>query len=120
MTKALGKAIMARSRLQNIYLKTQNSKKKWIFRNLNIKDLTKNKKFCKTIKPYFSDNGLETKNIILKEKKELITDSSTLNNLSNNYFISIASTLKLKQSPPNFHTMLTYWSIIKFTWVLKK
>ena len=41
------------------------------FRNLNIKELTGNKKFWKKIKPFFSDKGLETNNIILKEKKRI-------------------------------------------------
>ena len=121
MTKALRKAIMTRSRLKNAYLKTRNSKnwenykkqrnfctnllkktKSEYFRNLNIKELNDNKKFWKKIKPFFSDKGLETNNIILKEKNELITNSSTLANLFNNYFINITSTLKLKQSPPKF------------------
>ena len=74
MTKALRKAIMARSLLKNAYLKTRNSKnwgnykkqrnfctnllkktKKEYFRNLNIKDLNDNKKFWKKMKPFFSD-----------------------------------------------------------------
>ena len=82
---------MTRSRLKNTYLKTRNSKK-WknykkqrnictnllkkkseYFRNINIKALNGNKKFWKKIKPFFSDKGLETNNIILKEKNELIT-----------------------------------------------
>ena len=118
MTKALRKAIMTRSRLKNAYLKTRNSKnwenykkqrnfctnllkktKSEYFRNLNIKELNDNKKFWKKIKPFFSDKGLETNNIILKEKNELITNSSTL---VNNYFTNITSTLKLKRSPPKF------------------
>ena len=126
MTKALRKAIMTRSRLKNAYLKTRNSKnwenykkqrnfctnllkktKSEYFRNLNIKELNDNKKFWKKIKPLFSDKGLETNNIILKEKNELITNSSTLANLFNNYFINITSTLKLKQPPPKFPS-ITY------------
>ena len=121
MTKALRKALMTRSRLKNAYLKTRNSKnwenykkqrnfctnllkktKSEYFRNLNTKELSDNKKFWKKIEPFFSDKGLETNNIILKEKTELITNSSTLANLFNNYFINITSTLKLKQSPPKF------------------
>ena len=117
MTKALRKAIMTRSRLKNAYLKIRNSKnlenynkqrnfctnllrktKSEYFRNLNIKELNDNKKFWKKIKPFFSDKGLETNNIILKET----TNSSILANLFNNYFINITSTLKLKQSPPKF------------------
>ena len=64
MTKALRKAVMTRSRLKNIYLKHQNTtnwnnykyqlnfstnllrKTKFnYFRNLNVKDLSDNKKF---------------------------------------------------------------------------
>ena len=86
MTKALRKAIMTRSRLKNAYLKTRNSKnwenykkqkrlhkftkkKSEYFHNLNIKDLNDNKMFWKKIKLFVSDKGLETNNIILKEKK---------------------------------------------------
>ena len=121
MTKALRNAIMTRSRLKNAYLKTRNGKN-WknckkqrnfctnllkktkieYFRNLNIKDLKDNKKFRKRIKLFFSDKGLETNNIILKEKKELITNGSTLASLFNNYFLNITSTLKVKQPPPKF------------------
>ena len=37
------------------------------FRNLNKNDLNDNKKFWEKIKPFFSDAGLETNNIILKQ-----------------------------------------------------
>ena len=67
-----------------------------------MKALNDNKKFWKKIKPFFSDKGLEPNNRILKEKNELITNSSTIANLFNNYFINITSTLKVKQSPPKF------------------
>ena len=79
------------------------------FRNLNIKDLNDNKKFWQKIKPFFSDKDLETNNIILKGKNELITNSAALANLFN-YFVNITSTLKLKQNdlPQKFHQYLTY------------
>ena len=88
---------MKRSRLKNVYLKTWNGKnwkickkqsnfgtnllkktKREYFRNLNIKDLNDDKKVWRKIEPFFSNEGLETNNIIFKEKSELITDSSTL------------------------------------------
>ena len=77
MIKALRKAIMARSRLKNVYLKNPNTtnwnnykhqrnfctrllrKTKFdYFRNLNVKNLNDNKKSWKKIKPLFSDKGL--------------------------------------------------------------
>ena len=93
-------------------MKTQNSKncknskiyctnllkKSGYFCNLNIKNLKDNKRFWKKSKPLFSDKGLETNNVILKEKNVLITHSSTLPNLFNNYFINTTSIFKLKQS----------------------
>ena len=115
---------MTRSRFKNVYLKTQNSKncenskkqrnfctnllkktKSGYFCNLNIKDLNDNKKFWEKIKPLFLDKGLETNNIILKEKNELITNSSTLANLFNSYYINITSILKLKQSSQKFSSI---------------
>ena len=73
MTKALRKAIMHRSKLKNIFHKTRakedwknykkqenfcvnllrNAKKDY-FQKLNINDLTDNKKFWKTIKPFLA------------------------------------------------------------------
>ena len=53
------------------------------------------KGFWKKIKPFFSDKGLQTNNIILKDKKRLVTDSSIIVNTFNNYFINIANTLNL-------------------------
>ena len=58
-----------------------------------------------TVSVSCSDKGLESNNIILKEKNELITNSSALANLFNNYFINITSTLKLKQSPTKFPSL---------------
>ena len=74
MTKTLCKAIMKRSELASKYHKTKNNKdcnnyKKQInfcsklykkerrkfYVNLNIKDITDNKKFWKTLKPLVSD-----------------------------------------------------------------
>ena len=78
---------------------TEKKPKSEYFRNLNIKQLNDNKKFWKKIK------GLETNNIILIEKNELITESSTLANLFNSFFIKITSTLKLKQSSPKFSSI---------------
>ena len=63
------------------YLHKLTQKKSEYFRNINIKALNGNKKFWKKIKPFFSDKGLKTNNIILKEKNELITNSFTLANL---------------------------------------
>ena len=70
-----GKIARNKVTLEQIYSKKQ---KREYFRNLNIKDLNDDKKVWRKIEPFFSNEGLETNNIIFKEKNELITDSSTL------------------------------------------
>ena len=60
-------------------------------RNQEIKDLNDNKKFWKKKKPFFADKGLETNNIIVKEKSKLITNIS----LVLIYSINILSTLQV-------------------------
>ena len=87
MTKALRKAIMHRSKLKNVFHKTRrkedwnnykkqrdfcvnllrNTKKDYC-RKLNIKDLTDNEKFWKLIKPFFSNKGLNSNKLMLREK----------------------------------------------------
>ena len=76
MTKTLRKAIMHRPKLNNIYIHKRNVKncenykkqrnfsvdllckiKTEYFKNLNVKDLSNNRKFWKTTKPYFSNKG---------------------------------------------------------------
>ena len=93
MTKALRKAIANRSRLENRYYhdKTDESKiaynkqnnycsrlykkvRKKFYTNLDMKCITDNKKFWKTMKPFFSDKGLGKNNIILVEEKNVISD----------------------------------------------
>ena len=88
MTKALRKAIMVRSKLKNKYNKIRTEEnwgsyqkqrnfcvnllrktKKYYFNDLDIKNITDNKAFWKTIKPYFSNKGLNSSSLILSEKK---------------------------------------------------
>ena len=44
-----------------------------------MKDLNGSKRFWKKVKPFFSDKGLQTNNI-LKYKNRLVTDSSIITN----------------------------------------
>ena len=116
MSKVLRKATMHRSKLKNIYNKKmdrvnwENYKKqrnfcvtllrrtkKEYFQNLNVKDLSDNKTFWKTIKPYFSNKGLNSNKMLLKEKGELVSDEKQLASIMNKFFINITKSLKLKE-----------------------
>ena len=87
MTKVLRKALMRRSRLKNIYNKKRSydswdkykkqrnfcvkllrKTKQDYFNNIDIKSVSDTKKFWKTIKPYFSNKGLNSNKIFLSEK----------------------------------------------------
>ena len=90
MTKPLKKAIMKRSKLKNRYIwkrKNWESYKKERnfcvdllhktkterFENLNDKNLPDNPRFWKTIKPYLSNKGSDSKKILLKKKGNLVS-----------------------------------------------
>ena len=92
MTKELRKAIMKRSQLKNMYNKNYNYEKRYLykkqrnfcvsllrkinrnyFKNVKIQDVTDNKKFWKTIQPYFSDKGYNQTKITIVEKDSIIT-----------------------------------------------
>ena len=116
MIKTLKKAIMHRSRLKNIYIRKRNNKnwenyrkqrnfcvdllrktKTEYFKNLNVKDLSDNRKFWKTIKPYFSNKWLNSNKLLLKEKGNLVLDEKELATIMNNFFVNIIKDFELKK-----------------------
>ena len=62
-----------------------------------MKDLTDNKKFWKTIKPFCSNKGLNSNKIMLREKDVLISDEKALATLMSKYFVHITTDLDLKR-----------------------
>ena len=65
---------------------------------VNVKDLNDNKKFWKKNYTFFSDKGLASSNIALKQKGDLITGNEKLANLFNACFINTTDILQLKKS----------------------
>ena len=61
---------------------------------ITIKDVSDNRKFWKTIKPYFSYKGLNSNKLLLKEKGNLVSDEKELATIMNNFFINITRVLK--------------------------
>ena len=79
-----------------------------------MKDLNDNKRFWKENKTfYFSDKGLQTNNIILKDKNRLVTDSSIIANTFHNYFINITNTLNLKPHMPKSKSLSNLLKLYK-------
>ena len=67
------------------------------FQKLNIKDLTDDKKFWKIIKPFFSNKGLNSNKLMLREKDVLIADEKAIAPLMNKCFVNIIADLDLKR-----------------------
>ena len=67
------------------------------FKYLNVKDPSDNRKFWKTIKPYFSNNGLNSNKLLLKEKANLVSDEKELATIKYSFFTNITKDLELKK-----------------------
>ena len=115
MTKTLSKAIMTRSRLRNRYLKnpTTNNKaiynkqrnfcvnllrrvKKDYYNNLDQNLITDNKKFWKTITPFFSDKNKVDRKITLIDGEEIISKDADVAESMNDFVCNIVPNLDIK------------------------
>ena len=67
------------------------------FSNIDIKSVSDTKKFWKTIKPYFSNKGLNPNKIFLSENGRLIKGPVAIDTTMNAYFVNITQTVGLKQ-----------------------
>ena len=105
MTKALRKAIMRRSSLKNRLFKTftqENNKaykkqrnycsrlykkeRKRFYENLDVKMVTDNKLFWKTVKPFLSEKGNSSSKITLVEGEEIISNDQDVAEKLNKFF----------------------------------
>ena len=89
----MGKLQKAKKLLLNLLRKTKIE----YFQKLNVKDLSDNRKFWKTIKPVFSNKGLNSNKLMLKENNRLITEKKKLVNVMNAFFVNITESLDLKK-----------------------
>ena len=64
---------------------------------ITVKDVSDNRKFWKTIKPYFSYKGLNSNKLLLKEKGNLVSNEKELATIMSNFFINITKDLELKK-----------------------
>ena len=110
MTKRLRKAIMKRSELENKYLKNRTNENlkyyekqrnfcsklykkgtKKYHEMLDLKNVTDNKEFWKTVKPFLSDKVTTLPKTSLLEKGEIISDESKVANLFSNLYVDLVS-----------------------------
>ena len=107
MNKALRKAIKTRSRLKNEFNKNSSAKnwnsyikqrnfcskllrhsKEEYFNNINVKKVSDNKTFWKLGEPFFSNEGLNSNNVLLVEGNK-IQLLCTIETIMNRYFTNI-------------------------------
>ena len=119
VTKNLRKAIIARSRVlnkfredrtisshvaykrqRNICVKLLRKTKKDFFNNLDVKRVTDNKQFWKTVKPCLTDKTLKGERILLIENEKVESDEREIVKIFNEYFSKIVPNLDI-QSPPS-------------------
>ena len=70
--------------------------KKQYHGSLSVKSLMDNQTFWKTIKPYFSDKGSNSRRIILLENDSILTDDKNIAKTMNTFFTNITKNLNLK------------------------
>ena len=115
MNKALRKAIMTRSRLKNKFNKNSSAKnwssykkqrnfclkllrqtKEKYFNNISVKKVSDNRTFWKSVKPFFSNKGLNSNNILLVEGNEIVNADGKIATIMNRYFTNITKHMNLK------------------------
>ena len=119
MTKSLRKAIMKRSQLESKYLRNstvENMKiykkqknfcsrlykkeRKKFYSELDIKNITDNKLFSKTMKPFLSDKCSQASKISLVQKGNVISDDQELGRTFNSFFETAVDSLGIKENIP--------------------
>ena len=82
---------------RNVCVKLLRKTKNDYFQTLNIRDFSDNKKFWKTVKPYFSNKGLKSNKLFHKEKGNLVSNEKQLATKVSNFCINITKDLELKE-----------------------
>ena len=114
MSKDLHEAIMKRSKLRNKFLKSRNlsdrknytsqrnlckkllkNTKRTFFNNLDIRKVTDNRTFWKTVVPLFSNKFSKSEKINLTEGNKTISNDDELCRVFNNFFSKIVDELKI-------------------------
>ena len=120
MTKLLRKAIMRRSQLETRYLKNKTNEnlvlykkqknfcsklykkeRKKYYNNLEMKNITDNKTFWKTVKPFISKNVCFSDKILIEEDGEIISEDLQLCEKFSDYFENIVNDLSIVNNEYN-------------------
>ena len=84
-------------RQRNLRSNLLKQSKKRHFNSLIVNDVTENKKFWKTIKPFFIEKNKTTNNIILSENNQTVREDKAICQISNTFFTNVTQDIKLRQ-----------------------
>ena len=82
---------------RNICVNILPKSKKQYFNKIEVKNVTDNKKFWKTIRPKFSNKCKIANAIILVEDEKILQDEKAIANTFNNHFTDVTHSLGLKK-----------------------
>jgi predicted transport protein len=117
VTKDMRKAIMLRSQLKN-KLYTYNTpeylaaykhqknycnrlykkEKKKFYSNLDLRNITDNRKFWKTVQPFFGNKGGSREKIVLVENEQVINNDQEVAQTFNDYFDGVVKSLGISEN----------------------
>ena len=117
MTKLLRKAMMKRSELETKFHKTRSiedqkaykkqknyvsrlykKERKNYYSNINLSNITDNKKFWRTIKPFFTDKSNKTKPITIIKNNEIISKDQEVAETLNSFFENAVKSLHITKN----------------------
>ena len=128
MTKAFSRAVMQRTRLRNKFLKNPSEEnkllsnkqrnfcvsllrkeKKEYFSKINEKDISDNRKFWQTVKPFISDKIKSKESIILVNNNNIESNEFDVAKTFNEFFSNIVINLEIPeyQCEDNLHIRLS-------------
>ena len=134
MTKTFSKAIMQRTRFRNKFLKNPTDQNKLIynkqrnfcvsllrkekkeyFAKLNEKDITDNKKFWHTVKPFLSDKVKSKETITLVNNGDVESNETEVAKTFNDFFSNIVKNLKIReyQCEDDLHNRLSTHPVLQ-------
>ena len=117
VTKKLRKAIMLRSKLENIFYKNRSDENKHFLRRqrnycnrlykrerknyyskLNLKNVNDNRKFWNTMKPLLSDKGGAKSDIMLIQDEQIISEDNEVAQTFSDYFNDVLNVLNVTEN----------------------
>ena len=88
---------LAYTKQRNFCVSLLRKVKREYFANLNEKNITDNRKFWQTVKPFLSVKNKSREKITLVKNEEIISDNVEVANTLNNYFLNVVENLKFPE-----------------------